>query len=116
MANRLVTSTDDPLYIDAMMQLSTIGDTKTVLGTKLGWSDRWQGKIHCEEGCAGTYCPGHTLYVYKGFITKQPAWKWCVYHYESYRNGTNRAVMYFYEDEDKADKQADILRKRGRKD
>lgn len=116
MASRLITSTDDPLYIDAMMHLSNTTETKTVLGTKLGWSDRWQGKIYCEEGCAQSYCPGHTLLVHKGFITKHPAWKYCVYHYESYRNGTNRAVMYFYEDEAKADAQANILRKRGRKD
>ena len=119
MAQRLITSTDDPLYVNSMVTLANLFERQTIgtaLGTTVSWSNKWSGKIYCDEGCAKSFCPGHTLLVHIGEIRKHPAWKYSVYHFESYSNGTNRAVMYFYEDLDKAQKQADILRKRGRED
>ena len=117
MAARLITSTDDPLYVNSIVTLADMAEVRTVgtvLGTTVKWSDKWTGKIFCDEGCINGRCMGHALIVNKGSISKHPAWKHCVYHYESYSNGTNRAVLYFYEEETKADLQAEVLRKRGR--
>lgn len=117
MAQKLITSTDDPLYINAIVHLANLLDERT-FGTPMGVSPKWQekfvGKQYCEEGCMNGRCPGHTLVCNLGTITKHPTYKFFVFHREDYSNGKQQNVIYFYEDEDKAETQFNTLKRRAR--
>lgn len=76
------------------------------------WMDKYEGKQFCEEGCVNGRCLGHSIAVHLACISKHPDWKYAVYHMEQYSNGTTRSVFYFYEEDLKASRQVDTLRKR----
>lgn len=114
---RMVTTTDDPLYVSALVNMANEHTDRTVVArggtfSIIKWSDKFEGKQFCEEGCVNGRCLGHYIAVHIACITKHPDWKFGVYHCEHYANGTVRQVFYFYEDDDKAEAQARTLRKR----
>ena len=57
---------------------------------------------------------GHTLICNLGEITKHPTYKYFVFHREDYSNGKQQNVIYFYEEEGKAETQFNTLKRRAR--
>jgi len=106
MAQRLITSTDDPLYVNTILTIANIYEEKTP-GANAGCIPRFtkseSGKQYCPQGCVGNRCLGHPITVKFGTISRHPEWKNFIYHNETYVNGKVHQVMYFYEDEEKAD-------------
>lgn len=106
MAQRLITSTDDPLYINCITTLANMYEEKTP-GLNSGCTPRWKksatGKQFCPEGCINGRCLGHAMTIKLGTISRHPEWKFFVYTNETYTNNKINQAIYFYEDEEKAD-------------
>ena len=115
MAQRLISSTNDPLFINSIVHLANLLEEKT-FGTPMGvspkWTERSSGKQFCENGCINGRCLGHAITVNMGTISKHPEWSFFVYLNETYSNGKQNSVIYFYEDSDKAETQYNTLCKR----
>lgn len=114
---RMITSTDDPLYVSALFYMANEHTDRTIVQRGgavpvMKWEDKFEGKQFCEEGCVNGRCLGHYIAVHLARISKHPDWKYAVYHSEQYSNGTTRSVIYFYEDDVKASAQIATLRKR----
>lgn len=117
MAQKMITSTDDPLYINAIVHLANLLEEKTFgtpLGVSAAWKEKFTGTMFCPDGCINGRCPGHRLTVNLAEVRKHPQYKSLVYHSEVYSNGKHHNVIHFYEEVDKAERQFNELCKRAK--